>query len=204
MKWLFGDPIENFWKYVSKTLSSQTCDALNANRDAREKFADGCSKRLDNINASLGFEFGKGDDGKGQFAVSACGIKKVFPVVRHVMDRAPVIPNWTIVAFKQRLKEMPTVDLGAISVGPDKVSWVAAVFDHELALQIWIDVPQDVPKDILTHLKFIFLDAALGEVDVSSLGVLEVVAGVEKGARPLTELPAFFDSWSGRSHSSFE
>ena len=57
---------------------------------------------LAEVDHELTFEFGPIQDNRREFVISAGGIKKVFPVVEHLVASAPELPNWKITAFIPR------------------------------------------------------------------------------------------------------
>jgi hypothetical protein len=190
-------PEAEFWQWFLQNED----DLYHIDRHQERTFAR-LSAALDRVNENLTFEFST--DERREFVISAGGIAKVFPVVRRLVEAAPLarLPRWRIVAFRQRGSLDLVIEVGGLELPPDQVRYVLEE-DHDpkrRALTLYVPgFDESGEDDRAPHLGFLLLDAALGEYDVATyLGHIHFEPWHHEGyqdSRPLTELPAEFDAW---------
>ncbi len=154
---------------------------------------DELSAQLNRVYKGLTFELGPVEGGKREFIISADGIRERFPAVRRLVDAAPALPDWTIVAFRPPKDLDLVVQVGAYRLGADDV-WFASLPDRDhvgLALYLRGFTKQNEP--VLAQAAFILLDSALGEYDVETrVGKIELHPlpedPVGRGLRPFREI----------------
>ena len=94
---LFGiDPQKQFWKWFE-----DNADSLAAIRSGNAPILQRLDRELRKVHPNLNFEMGLSDNDQLEFIVSANGIRSVFPIVEQMVARAPTLPNWKIIAFRQ-------------------------------------------------------------------------------------------------------
>ena len=94
---LFGiDPQKRFWKWFE-----ENANFLAAIKSGEDPILQKLDRELRKVHPNLNFEMGLSDDNELEFIVSANGIKSVFPIVEQMVARAPTLPNWKIIAFRQ-------------------------------------------------------------------------------------------------------
>ena len=151
----------------------------------------------------LAFQIGYSEDGElSEIEISPDGHKDLFRKVIDLVEHAPKFPDFSIRAFKQRVDEAPTVQLNeSIHVSEDALQYTFDIQVNQLNLDIWFDVPADVPEDVLYQLTNIFLDCALGEYDaVVFIGSVDVHHGRSEKAKPWSTLRDNFDQWLEKTH----
>jgi hypothetical protein len=136
----------------------------------------------------------------GTFEVSAGGLKELIPVVRSLVDAAPDMEGWTVVAFKQPSPDFSvqfgggipvSIDASAVLVSPTAVP--GGTFD----LEIFVPVPAATPRTTVGELAFIFLDHTLGEYTVMTR-IGELSFDVTANAPPIAiSLVAFAEEIQG-------
>jgi hypothetical protein len=90
---------EAFWDWFSKNSEDYYYNLENK----RDTLFDPLGKQLGKINGNLVFEFsGQKENGKREFIISADGIRDSFPDVIQLVDNAPPLEKWDIIAFRPR------------------------------------------------------------------------------------------------------
>jgi hypothetical protein len=138
--------------------------------------------QLKRIHPGLVFEF-EVQCAPRSFVVSADGDSSLFPTVLDVVERAPPLPGWKVLAFRQPGRADVSIEMRGVRLGPDDIS--AAVRPHAGLADITLFVRDYSAEngEALGHAAFILLDNALGEFLVeTAIGGLEL--------RPLAEAPA--------------
>ncbi len=133
--------------------------------------------RLQRVHPHLVCEFGAGSDCPAELVISADGIRANFPAVRALVDAAPEIPGWKVVAFRQPRDIVGPVSLGGIAVRPDDV-WFSFTAEREVVqLRMYFRGYRETRINEYAGLTFLLLDAALGEYTVATrIGRLEWAA----------------------------
>ena len=94
-----------FWDWFSERSEKY----FEFEKDQENLFNE-LKSRLNKINKDLTFEFGPINSNKREFIISADGIKKSFPDVLKLVETAPKLNNFEIIAFRQ-----PHLDFTQIS-----------------------------------------------------------------------------------------
>lgn len=142
----------------------------------------------------LTFEVGPGVHSEWSFVVSADGIRSAFPAVVDLVNAAPSIPGWDIVAFRQPRQGSGLNWKGAY-FATNSFYYTSAEADGELDLVIYCPGLNADSEETLKGVTFLLLDFLLGEFDVATrIGAIDWVP-LEAGdrdprLRPLTELRA--------------
>src|SRR6187399_703219 len=88
---------EKFWKW----FQANEARLFDFERDQDRVFAE-LGPAMKKVHSNLTFEFGPKKDGQREFVISADGIKDAFPAVIALADKAPELPRWNIIKFRQR------------------------------------------------------------------------------------------------------
>jgi hypothetical protein len=189
---------QEFWSW----FAAHETDYRNLTSDKAAAIRE-LGRRLSRVHPGLTFEIGPADTTSGsavhEFAVSADGIHDRFPAVLSLVNDAPQIDGWRIVAFRQRK--------------PDSF-WNVVINGTPLDLNdVWVQVTPAGPKvDILLYVRgltqqnarplmeatMLLLDSALGEYDIEThIGSIDWAPlptdPVAMQLRPFRELPTVFD-----------
>jgi len=186
------DPV-SFWNWF--VANDERLRNLNANDGA---LIDELGNQLSAFHPSLTWETGPAEDGGSEFTISADGIKEAFPAVKHLVASAPIIPGWSIVAFRQRKSPGP-LEMDGIVLDPDDIWFSAIKKNSKLDLVLYVKGFGPQTARALQGASFILLDVIIGEYDVETL-----IGGIDwrelpidpsaKWLRPLRDLPAFVDA----------
>ncbi len=186
-----SDPIDAFWKWFLKNS-----DALLNMQAPDEATIDAVHNELLKIDSRLVFEVEVKRTPRA-FVVSADGIRELFPLVMEVVRKAPEIPNWTILAFRQPGPVNVTIEMGETRLGPDDMLFESESDGDRIGIVLYVRGYDEASKAALSRAAFILLDNALGEFWVeSSLGYLEFRSLSESeqrpSVRPFSDLPGVF------------
>ncbi len=165
---------------------------------------DEVQRRLDAVARGLTFEIGGGPEGEDRWlAISADGRPGLFRAVRELVDAAPRIPGFRIVAFRQKKDVLYDVHLGDIHLSPSRTWFHAERAGGRFQLTLFIEGLTPETRPGLEGAARLVLDDALGEHDahvrIASLVVRPAPRDPEgEGLRPLGELAAAVQDSGGQ------
>lgn len=94
---------DKFWNWFKDNSDNY----LNLEQD-QDTLLKNLRGALDKVNPDLVFEFSPIlDDGKREFIISADGMKSIFPIVKALVNGAPQLDKWHIIAFRQPREGYP-------------------------------------------------------------------------------------------------
>lgn len=181
---------EQFWSWFVK----HEAELIHFEAD-QERIFDQLATELQKVDPHLTFEFGPPAQ-KREFVISAGGIRSAFPAVRSLVDAAPRLEKWQLVAFRPRRSLATIVEFRGKRVDPRQVEFT--LLDNGKVAGIYLFIPGFREEDSdLKQIGYILLDEALGEYDVETkLGLVKMLPIEERtrGERYLlSELPTLFD-----------
>ena len=148
---------EKFWNWFSK----------NSNKylhleDDRDQLFEELKIQLEKINSNLVFEFSNIlDDGLRELIISADGIKSAFPTVMNLVNHAPVLKKWRIIAFRQPHQDIAQINYQGLTLQLNDIFVYymkdSGKIDIELHMRGFYESPE------WTGISFILLDTVLGE-----------------------------------------
>jgi hypothetical protein len=142
------------------------------------------SDALSKVSEGLAFEFGPVENGTREFIVSADGDSALFPIVRRLVDRAPVMPKWRVIAFRPPRGVDFTINMGDQLLSPDDIWFTSQPDGDRVGLTLYIRGLSAANEDFVARASFLILDTALGEYAVETrVGFIE--------REPLMGSPAF-------------
>ena len=155
---------------------------------------------LNRYHPGLTFEIGmEVVEGKREFILSADGIRSNIPKVESLYLSAPDMARWQIIKYRQRSTLGGEIHMAGKVISAEDVRF--QVFnDGEKAgiLLLFEDFTQET-RSQFAQIGFIFLDKAIGELDVMTRVGFVDIAGPESNfyadARRLPELPKAFDDY---------
>lgn len=183
---------EAFWKWFNNNESR----LYDFEKDQDRIFQE-LSAELTKINENLVFEFGPKENGVRDFVISADGIKKAFPFVVSLADKAPPLSRWKIIKFRPRRPPFPEIRYDGVSRKLDQIKFTLEPDGGKAGMTIFIDGYESSQHQKFLGIAFLYLDNCLGEYDVETkVGFIKVEAmtkatQVEK--TPLSKLPDIFD-----------
>lgn len=152
---------------------------------------------LHKIDKNLTYQFSKiKEDGKRDFIISADGIKESIPSVLRLVEAAPKLDKWKVLAFRQRQDELPIVQMENFKVDPDDIYFKIENEGNRIHLVLF--VRNYIEKREYLGAIFIIIDGALGEYDamtkIDSLDVKMLDETKMNELKSLKELPKLIDS----------
>ena len=120
---------------------------------------------LHKVNENLTFEFSQIlPNDKREFTISADGIRSAFPAVIQLIDAAPTLTKWKLVAFRQPASTPICIQIENISISYDDIKFKYHIHNRELALTFYVK-DFTAPSPVHEVAICILLDALLGEYD---------------------------------------
>ena len=195
-------PFDGFWQWFAG--AEARLRAAHDGRDSepldlQEAVAE-ISDRLRRVHPELCFEFGRADDGVYELILSAGGIRSLFPAVSALMQAAPQVPGWRVIAFRPRKDSDYRVCLGGLTLEAEALWYRLSPAEDHADLELHIEGLTTESLEILGSAAFLMLDAALGEYDVATrIGAIDFEPlpddPAAEGLKPITELRAEFDAF---------
>jgi hypothetical protein len=185
-----ASPEAKFWDWFA--ANSERLANFEADQ---ERIFDELAAELEKVHEGLTFEFGPEEPDGREFVVSADGIRERFPAVIRLVEAAPDLPGWKIIAFRQPKSMDYSLEYGGYELSPDDI-WFAAEPDGDrVGLNLYIKGLSRANERVATGAAFFLLDGALGEYDVETkIGFIEFKPlpskPASRGLQPLRELPA--------------
>lgn len=162
------DPIVAFWQWFA-----DHSDGLLAMDEPHEPTMDALHHQLKRIHPDLVFEFDVHSSPR-VFIVSADGNSRLFSTVREIIKRAPQLPGWEFLAFRQPGSTDVVIEMRGIRLGPEDVSFVVVPDHGRAGVTLYLRGLAEDDREALSHAAFILLDNALGEFLVeTAVGFIE-------------------------------
>ncbi len=126
------------------------------------------SCRLTDIKSRLVYEIAILDDAKNELIISGDGVKELIPFVQNVVEAAPEIDGWEIIAFRPRMDKYVsfTLNFGDRNFNPKELWCWSRVEGRNFDLIIYHAEYSDKIRNVLVNGTYVLLDMALGEYDV--------------------------------------
>lgn len=196
LDWLFGrrrTPEERFWQW----FASRQADYFALRQQDQHRLFAALEEELHRIHEDLTFQFGPVTDGRREFIISAGGIDAAFPAVDSLVQAAPDLPQWQVIAFVQRSPAKLTISYRSASLHPDKVLFAyEPVPGSKLDVILFADSFEGPTAEDAKGAAFLLLDTVLGEYDVATrLGGIDFrpLPESREGLQPLWELSEVVD-----------
>ncbi|WP_026582242.1 hypothetical protein [Bacillus sp. J33] len=190
-KKFFGknDTVADFWDWFEK--NSQ--DYLQLKEETINPLFNKLGNQLSRINIDLTFEFSADlIDGKREFIISADGVLSAFPDVINLVEKAPDLNGFKIIAFRQKsnIDDISTIDYEDISLGPDDVYFTYRKNGDTLDIVLFLR-GYDSDFEEWENAAFILLDSIIGEYDVATkIGNIDMLPYKENPhLKPIVEFP---------------
>jgi len=155
-------------------------------------------EKLNEIDENLTFVFGTpGEDERREFIISADGIKSSFPAVESLVESAPDLRDWKIIAFRPRAKTISSILVEGLEIGENDI-----MFEHYpdlelIGIKLYIRNYDENDSRFISA-AFIMLDNAIGEYDTEmKIGEMEFLGFPDDTTSliPFSELAVTVDSY---------
>lgn len=176
---LFGSDSANkyeaFWTWFSASESNYVNNEFNEIKE-REKLFDELQGRLHSVNNELVFEFGPIGT-KRELIISADGLKTAFDDVTKLIKAAPKSDRWQFIAFRQRKIPVLTVQIGDVTIDPDKTNYTLIKNKGKVAIILYHKGLTENNRKTYIQGSYLLLDGALGEFDMETkVGFIEITS----------------------------
>jgi hypothetical protein len=165
--------VEQFWKWFVKNNGQYLDSEINTNENKLLIL----KKQLEKVNSNITFEINVSHiDNIKEFVISADGVKDAIPFVLDLVNNAPLLKNWKIIAFRQ-----PTIDFHTIEIEKQELKLQDVYFRFgkdfgKIALELHVKGFKD--SQILSSAIYVLLDNLIGEYstmsDLSNIEVFEL------------------------------
>ncbi len=183
-------------------------------KSADDEIANELKKRLELLHENLTFEIGGwSENQKGDFIISAGGMKDAFPAVQKLVKSAPELQYWTVIPFVPPTPEEHLCS-GTVHMEYDGVTVEVSIGDDFFfrweqdgkKIGVELHIRNYEKHNAWDSVTFVVLDHLLGEYDVvTQLGWIELVALEEKNrdrVLPILELKKIVEK--NKSASNFD
>lgn len=185
---------KQFWKYFV-----QNAHKLSYPRKYQNRALVNCLKELKKVHPDLTFEIGSRVGDTWEFVISANGIKDAFSAVLSLIEIAPRLKGWKIIAFKQRKATDTAIAIAGVTISIEDILFEYYIEGKgKVGIILYI---KDFKKSDIRYQLAIFplLDALLGEFDVEmkigSIDIQPLLPNISrKKLKPLGELPSIVDA----------
>jgi hypothetical protein len=178
----------------------------NENMQDRDDAMENFTKKLHEFNEGLYFLIGGSEGGPQELIITAEGVREYFPKVEELVNAAPEIEGWKILAFKPAMDTSFGIRMGDMDFSPETLWFMPLKHpDHPEYLGLHIGIPEYDEKHNEHYLQiaFLLIDNLIGEkrssdeIQYIETGDLPDLPG-EKGFYPLTELGNFLEWKKGK------
>ncbi|WP_264741152.1 hypothetical protein [Cytobacillus firmus] len=185
--------VADFWIWFEK--NSQ--DYYRLKEENLNSLFNKLSKQLSKINEDLAFEFSADlIEGKREFIISADGILSAFPDVIDLVENAPQLEGFKIIAFRQKsaVDDISTIEYEDISLGPDDVYFTYRKNGDTLDIVLYLR-GYNSDFEEWENAAFILLDTIIGEYDVATkIGSIDMLPYKESpNLKSILELPSLIE-----------
>lgn len=182
------DQVALFWQWFEGSEQAYH----NLPEDQLENLFDQLERKLHKVNKELVFEFSAElVSGKREFIISADGLEEAFPSVIELVDRAPELKGFDIIAFKQPSQEECGISIDGITLTSEQV-YFDYLYNPETELVDLKFFIEDFDPNNMAYDQavFIMMDSVLGEYDAATkVDSIELQKLREKeGLYPIMEL----------------
>lgn len=193
MSILRKNPYKAFWAWFGR----HSDEYFNAAGDIGA-VAAAVNGQLQKIDSNLEAEFGPLRSPQREVFISCNGIYRSAHQVSRLVDEAPAMIQWQVVAFKQRT-DMQQATYSGVILSLDDIYYDYQFNENgRVNIALYIKGYSKETHEACGTLGFIFLDHLLGEYDVmTKLGVIDfrpLPDRLPDGLSPLSKLAAFIDS----------
>ncbi|WP_282155844.1 hypothetical protein [Cytobacillus gottheilii] len=183
----------DFWNWFSK----HSHDYFQLEEDRLESLFHKLNRQISKINEDLSFEFSAElVEGKREFIISADGILSAFQDVINLVEQAPPLDGFKIIAFRQKgdIQDLPSIEYENITLAPDNVFFTYRRNGDTVDIVLYIQ-GYDADSEDWIATTFILLDLLVGEYDVATkLGSIDFLPYTESSnLKSIVELPAVID-----------
>ena len=153
--------IDDFWEWFQSPDGRKALSELWTESQTSGEAANRIGRRLKKV--APGLSWGAQGGEPSRFEVSASGIAKFAPIVREVVERAPAMNGWEVVAFKQPVENEELVFQGRSVSYDSTMCQILGSNGPKVEVNVFLPLPAGTPQAVVNEIGFIMLDHSLGE-----------------------------------------
>ena len=155
------DPIERFWNWFIKNK-----DELHKINDTkRDEILNKILSQLKKVQPELSIEISREENGIREMTISPEGDRDKFEIVKLIVQKAPTIKGWKIIAFRQQIGFDFTLEYQDIRLTPSELYFIPIRDQESLDIIIYGKGFNKYDFNTLAHYGLIMMDNVLGEYD---------------------------------------
>ncbi len=155
------DPIEKYWNWF--TINKDKLNNIDeSNKDQKINMI---LSELNKIQPELSVEISNEENSIREMIISPEGDRKKFKIVQSIVEKAPKIEGWRIIAFRQPMGFDFTLAYQNIKLTPSELYFYPIKDKQSLDLIIYGKGFSKYDYNTLAHYGLIMMDNVLGEYD---------------------------------------
>ena len=177
-------------------------------RIEKENLVEEFIQKLHDFNDNLFFEMGGHPEAElVELIITAEGDKEFFGEVEYLVDKAPKIDNWEIIAFKPPMGIDFVTEYGGYKFDPKKTIFIPLHSEEEptgVGIRVCYPEYNEEEKEIFINGTYLMLDVILGEksvtLDIDYLNVIQTPENIgDIDFMHLSEIEQFIDNKKNRT-----
>lgn len=156
---------QKFWIWFKQNEAKYFSLDKIENENEKEILLDVLLDRLHTYCDNLFFEIGGRTGEKQDLIITAQGNTDYFNKIESLVEHAPELENWNIIAFKPPTHEDCIINMNGISLDP-KTMWFMPLNNpasKKIGLRVHIENYEEALADDLLNATYLLLDNILGE-----------------------------------------
>lgn len=195
MNYTAGD----FWNWFMKNNEPYlSLDELQ--EDEAEELMSAFMDELNKYSEELYFQIGGEPNKTTELIITAEGNIEYFDKVEELVNAAPVIDNWEVIAFKQAIAGHSVSDWGSFKINSEDLYFIPLTNIKDIRLNIQIFVKG---YEAIEHFEeagsavLVILDSILGEKNFAlNIGEVEILPLKESDkVYPILDLPGYLENY---------
>lgn len=157
--------IKEFWEWFSKN-SIKYSFTNTVDEETKEKMLDELQEQLHKYNEHLYFEIGNTENECTELIITAEGNTDYFGDVEDLVEGAPDIPNWKVIAFKPAMGSSYKINYANKVFDPNEIIFIPYTYpENETVVGIRVCFPDfnENEKDIFKWGTYLTIDNVIGE-----------------------------------------
>ncbi len=176
-----------FWEWFEKN-NFKFLFLGEEDQTTRDQYLDELLSVLHNYNNNLYFEIGGHEDDQNmEFVITAEGIKEHFPSVEKLVNSAPGIDQWEIIAFKQPQGPDFITEYGGRKFDPKEIEFIPLDNEEDpkaIGIEVFYSDFTEEESDVFIAGTYLMIDSIIGErsttLDIDYLNVCYTPADIDE------------------------
>jgi len=156
---------QQFWDWFKKNEAKYFFLHQIDDKVEKERILDGLEEHLHLYCENLFFEVGGHPDQKQDLIITAQGNADFFNDVESLVEKAPQLEHWNVIALKPAVGDDTVVEYNGIKLASETM-WFFPLHSEKskkLGLRVYIENYNPADKDTFLFVTYLILDNLLGE-----------------------------------------